>query len=201
MSKPIVRFAPSPTGRIHIGNARLALMNALFARREGGVFVLRFDDTDLARSKREYADSIEVDLAWLGIPPDVIVRQSERFELYDDAVARLRDMGRLYACYETSEELEFRRKRQLARGLPPIYDRAAMKLTPDEKVQLEAEGRRPHWRFRLDHRNDVWHDLVRGPSHGGYELPVGPDPACARTAPTSIRCPPSSTISTSGSPT
>ncbi len=80
MSKPIVRFAPSPTGRIHIGNARLALMNALFARREGGVFVLRFDDTDLARSKREYADSIEVDLAWLGIPPDVIVRQSERFE-------------------------------------------------------------------------------------------------------------------------
>ena len=165
MSKPIVRFAPSPTGRIHIGNARLALMNALFARREGGVFVLRFDDTDLARSKREYADSIEVDLAWLGIPPDVIVRQSERFELYDVAVARLRDIGRLYACYETTEELEFRRKRQLARGLPPIYDRAALKLTPDEKVQLEAEGRRPHWRFQLDHRNEVWHDLVRGPSH------------------------------------
>ncbi len=126
MSKPIVRFAPSPTGRIHIGNARLALLNALFARREGGAFVLRFDDTDLARSKREYADAIEVDLAWLGIPPDVIVRQSERFALYDDAVARLRDMGRLYACYETAEELEFRRKRQLARGLPPIYDRAAL---------------------------------------------------------------------------
>jgi glutamyl-tRNA synthetase len=165
MSKPIVRFAPSPTGRIHIGNARLALMNALFARREGGVFVLRFDDTDLARSKREYADSIEVDLDWLGIPPDVVVRQSERFEIYDDAVARLRDMGRLYACYETAEELEFRRKRQLARGLPPIYDRAALKLTPDEKVLLEAEGRRPHWRFRLDHRHEVWHDLVRGPSH------------------------------------
>lgn len=165
MSKPIVRFAPSPTGRIHIGNARPALMNALFARREGGIFVLRFDDTDLARSKREYADSIEVDLEWLGIPPDMVVRQSERFEIYDDAVARLRDMGRLYACYETAEELEFRRKRQLARGLPPIYDRAALKLTPDEKVQLEAEGRRPHWRFRLDHRNEVWHDLVRGPSH------------------------------------
>jgi glutamyl-tRNA synthetase len=165
MSKPIVRFAPSPTGRIHIGNARLALMNALFARREGGVFVLRFDDTDLSRSKREYADSIEVDLAWLGIPPDIVVRQSERFELYDDAVASLRDMGRLYACYETSEELEFRRKRQLARGLPPIYDRAALNLTADDKVKLEAEGRRPHWRFRLDHRNEVWHDLVRGPSH------------------------------------
>ncbi|WP_210485703.1 glutamate--tRNA ligase [Microvirga antarctica] len=165
MSKPVVRFAPSPTGRIHIGNARQALMNALFARREGGTFVLRFDDTDLGRSKREYADSIEVDLAWLGIPPDVVVRQSERFALYDDASARLRDMGRLYACYETAEELEFRRKRQLARGLPPVYDRAALKLSAEDRIALEAEGRRPHWRFRLEHRNEVWQDLVRGPSH------------------------------------
>ena len=102
MTKPIVRFAPSPTGLIHIGNARPALLNALFARREGGVFILRFDDTDLERSKREYADAIEVDLAWLGIPPDVVVRQSERFALYDDAAERLRDLGRLYACYETA---------------------------------------------------------------------------------------------------
>lgn len=165
MSKPIVRFAPSPTGRIHIGNARQALMNALFARREKGVFVLRFDDTDLERSKREYADSIEVDLAWLGIPPDVVVRQSERVEFYDEAAERLRDVGRLYPCYETAEELEFRRKRQLARGLPPIYDRAALKLTKEEREKLEAEGRRPHWRFRLDHRVVGWHDLVRGDAH------------------------------------
>jgi glutamyl-tRNA synthetase len=165
MSKPIVRFAPSPTGLIHIGNARQALMNALFARREGGVFVLRFDDTDLGRSKREYADATEEDLAWLGIAPNLVVRQSERFALYDDAAERLRISGRLYACYETPEELEFRRKRQLSRGLPPIYDRAALKLSAEDREKLEAEGRKPHWRFRLDHRNVVWHDLVRGPCH------------------------------------
>ena len=153
MSKPVVRFAPSPTGLIHIGNARTALLNALFARREGGTFVLRFDDTDLERSKPEYADAIERDLAWLGIPPDVVVRQSERFALYDEAAERLRTLGRLYACYETAEELEFRRKRQLARGLPPVYDRAALNLTAEERARLEAEGRRPHWRFRLDHRD------------------------------------------------
>lgn len=165
MSKPIVRFAPSPTGHIHIGNTRVALLNALFARREGGTFILRFDDTDLARSKKEYADSIETDLAWLGIPPDVVVHQSERFELYDDAAERLKDIGRLYPCYETPEELEFRRKRQLARGLPPIYDRAALKLTDEDRAELEAQGRRPHWRFRLDHEAVAWNDLVRGPAH------------------------------------
>ncbi|MCB8819982.1 glutamate--tRNA ligase [Microvirga rosea] len=165
MSKPIVRFAPSPTGHIHIGNTRVAFLNALFARREGGTFVLRFDDTDLARSKKEYADSIETDLAWLGIPPDIVVRQSERFDLYDDAAERLKAVGRLYACYETPEELEFRRKRQLARGLPPIYDRAALKLTDEDRAQLEAEGRRPHWRFRLDHETIAWDDLVRGACH------------------------------------
>ena len=135
MSKPIVRFAPSPTGHIHIGNTRVALLNALFARREGGTFILRFDDTDVARSKKEYADSIETDLRWLGIPPDVIVRQSDRFDLYDAAAERLKAVGRLYACYETQEELEFRRKRQLARGLPPIYDRAALKLTEAEREE------------------------------------------------------------------
>ncbi|WP_230531802.1 glutamate--tRNA ligase [Microvirga roseola] len=165
MSKPIVRFAPSPTGHIHIGNTRVALLNALFARREGGTFVLRLDDTDLARSKREYAESIEADLRWLGIPPDVIVRQSERFDLYDEAAERLKALGRLYPCYETPEELEFRRKRQLARGLPPTYDRAALKLSDEERQKLESEGRRPHWRFRLDHTNVAWNDLVRGECH------------------------------------
>lgn len=165
MSKPIVRFAPSPTGHIHIGNTRVALLNALFARREGGTFILRFDDTDVARSKQEYADAIEADLRWLGIPPDITVRQSDRFDLYDDAAERLKAVGRLYACYETPEELEFRRKRQLARGLPPIYDRSALKLTDEDRAKLEAEGRRPHWRFHLDHATVAWNDLVRGECH------------------------------------
>jgi glutamyl-tRNA synthetase len=164
-SKPIVRFAPSPTGLIHIGNARTALLNALLARREDGTFILRFDDTDLGRSKREYAEAIEKDLHWLGIPPEVIVRQSDRFALYDEVAQKLRISGRLYAAYETEEELEFRRKRQLARGLPPVYDRAALALTKEDRIRLEAEGRRAHWRFRLDHETVSWTDLVRGESH------------------------------------
>lgn len=159
---PVLRFAPSPTGLIHIGNARTALLNALIARREGGTFVLRLDDTDRERSREEYATAIVEDLAWLGIAPDERVRQSDRIGLYDDAAARLREAGRLYACYETADELERKRKRQLARGLPPIYDRAALALTPDERAALEAEGRRPHWRFRLEPREVVWSDLVRG---------------------------------------
>jgi glutamyl-tRNA synthetase len=163
--KPVVRFAPSPTGLIHIGNIRVALLNALYARREGGTFVLRYDDTDLARSKQEYADAIAEDLAWLGIVPDVMVRQSDRFPLYEDVAQRLRETGRLYPAYETAEELEFRRKRQLARGQPPIYDRAALKLSEEERQRFEAEGRRPHWRFRLDHKPVAWSDLVRGESH------------------------------------
>lgn len=165
MTSPRVRFAPSPTGRIHIGNARTALLNALFAREYGGAFVLRFDDTDVARSRQEYADSIVIDLAWLGIAPDETVKQSDRFALYRAAVDRLKAMGRLYPCYETAEELDRRRKRMQARGLPPIYDRAALKLTPDDRARLEAEGRKPHWRFRLDPVEVTWFDLVRGDSH------------------------------------
>ena len=160
-----VRFAPSPTGLIHIGNARTALLNALFARREGGQFILRFDDTDEERSRREFADAIEVDLRWLGIPPDLTVRQSERLEVYAAAAQRLNDAGRLYPCYETPEELERRRRLQLARGAPPIYDRAALSLSAEDRSRLEAEGRRPHWRFRLDPVQVAWDDLVRGPSH------------------------------------
>jgi glutamyl-tRNA synthetase len=157
-----VRFAPSPTGFLHIGNARPALLNALFARREGGTFVLRYDDTDLARSRPEFADAILEDLRWLGAVPDRIVRQSERFALYAAAAERLRAAGRLYPAYETAEELEYRRKRQLARGLPPVYDRAALSLAEADRARLEAEGRRPHWRFRLDPVTVTWHDLVRG---------------------------------------
>ena len=164
-TQPVVRFAPSPTGLIHIGNARTALLNWLFALRRGGRFVLRFDDTDIERSRSEYADAIEVDLNWLGIVPDAKYRQSERMAIYGSAAAKLRAMGRLYPAYETSEELDRRRKRQQALGRPPIYDRAALRLGDADRTALEAQGRRPHWRFRLDSVNVAWSDLVRGPSH------------------------------------
>jgi glutamyl-tRNA synthetase len=165
MTAPIVRFAPSPTGRIHIGNARVALFNFLFAATHHGRFVLRFDDTDLARSSNEFARAIEIDLAWLGVRPSLTVRQSERTPLYDAAAAKLKETGRLYPCYETSEELEKRRKLQQARGLPPIYDRAALKLAPADRARLEGEGRKPHWRFRLEPKAISWVDLIRGPAH------------------------------------
>lgn len=165
MPHPIVRFAPSPTGYIHIGNARTALLNFLFARKHHGQFILRFDDTDQERSKEEYMQAIEADLAWLGAVPDVVLRQSGRFALYAAAVQKLRAMGRLYPAYETAEELERKRKRQQARGLPPVYDRAALALPAEERARLEAEGRRPHWRFKLDHKTVHWNDLVRGESH------------------------------------
>ena len=160
-----VRFAPSPTGRIHIGNARTAFFNWLFAKKRLGEFVLRFDDTDLERSREEYAQGIEVDLAWLGIIPDLTVRQSQRFALYDAAAERLKSMGRLYPCYETAEELDRRRKRQIARGQPPVYDRAALNLGADERAALEAQGRKAHWRFKLESRTMHWRDLVREDSH------------------------------------
>lgn len=157
-----VRFAPSPTGRIHIGNARTALVNWLFAKGRGGAFVLRLDDTDRARSTEDYARAIADDLAWLAIAPDETVRQSDRLALYDEAAERLKRSGRLYACYETPDELERKRKRLRARGLPPIYDRAGLALSDTDRAGLEAEGRQPHWRFLLDDRTVAWDDLVRG---------------------------------------
>lgn len=165
MTSPIVRFAPSPTGRIHIGNARVALINYLFASSHHGRFILRFDDTDLARSSEEFAAAIEVDLAWLGVVPDAVFRQSQRVALYEAAAAKLRAEGRLYPCYETPEELEKRRKMQQARGLPPVYDRAALRLTDADRAGLEAAGRRPHWRFKLEPGVVEWVDLIRGPAH------------------------------------
>ena len=165
MTAPVtVRFAPSPTGYLHIGNARPALYNALFARRHGGRFVLRLDDTDQERSEERFAEAILRDVAWLGIEPDRVERQSARLAAYEAAAAKLRGSGRLYPAYETAEELDYRRKRQLARGLPPIYDRAALRLSEAERARLEGEGRKPHWRFRLDDqaRHVRWADLVRG---------------------------------------
>ena len=162
---PLVRFAPSPTGFLHIGNARPALLNALFALANGGRVLLRLDDTDRERSTDAFAEAIETDLAWLGIVPDQRARQSDRTAVYDAAAERLKALGRLYPCYETPEELERRRKRQLGRGLPPIYDRAALALTAAERAALEAEGRIPHWRFKLEPRIVAWDDLVRGTAH------------------------------------
>jgi glutamyl-tRNA synthetase len=168
-----VRFAPSPTGKIHIGNARTALFNWLYALQYGGRFILRFDDTDVARSRQEYADQIQEDLHWLGVKPDVIVHQSARFDTYDAAVAKLKTAGLLYPCWETADELERRRRLRLTRKLPPIYGREALRLTDAQKAANEAEGRKPHWRFLLPNfeaepfstrRTEVhWDDLVRGP--------------------------------------
>ncbi|CAM1648465.1 Glutamyl/glutaminyl-tRNA synthetase [Bartonella choladocola] len=168
-----VRFAPSPTGYIHIGNTRIALFNWLFAKAEQGKYVLRFDDTDIERSKQEYIDGIGIDLDWLGIKPDEIYYQSKRFDRYNDVVEKLKQQGLLYPCYETQEELERRRKIRLSRKLPPIYGRESLKLEPEEIKAFEAEGRKPHWRFKLPNfdsdpfktrRTDVhWDDVVRGP--------------------------------------
>jgi glutamyl-tRNA synthetase len=160
-----VRFAPSPTGRMHIGNARTAILNWLTARKYNGIFILRYDDTDVERSRDEFAAAILEDLRWLGIEPDRIEYQSRRFDRYAAAAERLRSLGRLYACYETPEELERRRKRQLGRGLPPVYDRAALALSDADRRRLESDGRRPHWRFRLEHRQITWDDLIRGSQH------------------------------------
>ena len=159
---PTVRFAPSPTGRIHIGNARTAVFNWLFALKNSGRFVLRFDDTDRDRSTLQFERGIASDLAWLGIVADLVVRQSERFDLYRQATDRLKETNRLYPCYETQQELELRRKRQLARGAPPIYDRSALQLSEADRQQLEDQGRRPHWRFLLEPGKVGWDDLIRG---------------------------------------
>jgi len=159
----IVRVAPSPTGYLHIGNGRAAMLNFLFARQSGGKFMLRIDDTDDTRSKSEYEKAIIEDLAWLGLNHDIFARQSERTARYNEAAEKLKSSGRLYACYETAAELDRRRKRQMAAGKPPIYDRAALALTADQRAALEAEGRQPHWRFKLSHGKIAWTDLIRGP--------------------------------------
>ena len=160
-----VRFAPSPTGRLHAGNIRTALLNWMFARKMSGDFLLRLDDTDSERSTQAFAKGIEEDLFWLGLDWAQLVRQSDRVDRYAEAVERLKASGRLYPAYETSEELELRRKRQLARGKPPIYDRAALKLTDEERERLESEGHKAHWRFKLESRDVAWDDLVRGRQH------------------------------------
>jgi glutamyl-tRNA synthetase len=157
------RFAPSPTGRLHVGNIRTALHNWLWARRNGGRFLLRIDDTDAERSREEHVAAIRADLDWLGLDHDGEARQSERYALYEEKFEALVAAGHIYPAYETGQELDLKRKVLLGRGLPPVYDRAALSLTRDQIAAYEAEGRRPHWRFRLDHGTPiVWHDLIRG---------------------------------------
>lgn len=157
-----VRFAPSPTGYLHVGNVRTALVNWLFAQKMGGHFLLRIDDTDAERSKAEYTSAIKEDLSWLGITWDSEAHQSQRFERYALAADKLRAHGRLYACYETPEELDVQRKMLASRNLPPIYNRAGLKLTDEQKQKYEAEGRRPHYRFLLNDEEVAWDDLIRG---------------------------------------
>ena len=157
-----VRFAPSPTGNLHVGNLRTALVNYLFARAAGGVFMLRIDDTDTERSTPEFEASIRADLEWMGMSWDVEDRQSARLDRYDEALRQLEAAGRAYPCYETQEELALKRKAQLSAGRPPVYDRAALKLTDAQQQAFEAEGRRPHWRFRLEDAEVAWTDMVRG---------------------------------------
>jgi len=158
-----LRFAPSPTGLLHIGNLRTALLNWMYARKHKGEFILRFDDTDHERSKKEYVDSIHRDLEWLGLKIDDVFHQLDRMDDYNNAAERLKESGRLYPCFETPRELEFKRKRLMSQGQPPIYDRAALKLSQDEIDQFLKEGRKPHWRFKLLPEKIEWDDMAHGP--------------------------------------
>lgn len=159
----VTRFAPSPTGYIHVGNLRTALFNYLIARKTGGTFILRLDDTDRERSKAEYAEAIKTDLEWLGLLWDRIERQSDRLDRYRAAAEDLKRAGRFYECFETPTELDLKRKKLLNMGRPPVYDRAALKLTDAERAKYRAEGREGYWRFLLDQNRIEWTDGILGP--------------------------------------
>jgi glutamyl-tRNA synthetase len=156
------RFAPSPTGWIHVGNLRTALMNYLIARKAGGQFILRLDDTDQERSKQEYIDGLKEDLAWLGIKYDRVEQQSKRMARYAEAAEQLKVAGRFYECFESPVELDLKRKKLLNMGKPPVYDRAALSLTEAQKTAYRAEGRQGYWRFRLDQERIEWQDGIIG---------------------------------------
>ncbi|GHT92517.1 glutamate--tRNA ligase [Alphaproteobacteria bacterium] len=169
MKKVKVRFAPSPTGYLHAGNIRIAVLNYLFAKKNNGVFVLRIDDTDVERSTLESEKLILEDLTWLGITWDEFYRQSERINRYIPTMEHLKNIGRVYPCYETKEELALKKKAQAMSGIPPVYDRASLHLSDDQKKQLESNGVKPYWRFKLDDTKSVeWNDLV----HGKISIPL-----------------------------
>lgn len=173
-----VRFAPSPTGYMHIGNTRTAIFNWLLAKKLGGRFMLRIDDTDVVRSKAEYEEALRDILVWLGLNWSEEARQSARMSRYDEVVAKLKAEGRVYPCYETAEELEIMRKKLMTKGLPPIYDRGALKLTAEQIAAYEREGRKPHYRFKLLPGMIEWNDMVRG--HCKYEAANLADPVIIR---------------------
>jgi glutamyl-tRNA synthetase len=173
-----VRFAPSPTGLLHVGNARAALANHLFARNHGGRFILRIDDTDPERSKDEYAEAIARDLRWLGLEWSDSFRQRDRLDHYAAAADRLKQSGRLYPCFESEDELRAKREQRLKRGLAPVYDRAMLSLTPAQRAQAEANGKRPYWRFRLSDAVLEWQDMVLGRRQ--VKLPTVSDPVLIR---------------------
>lgn len=172
------RFAPSPTGRLHVGNLRTALHNWMWAQKAGGRFLLRIDDTDAARSQERFVQAIRDDLAWLGIVADGEARQSTRIARYEEVLAGLAARGLVYPAFETPEELEIRRKVLLGRGLPPVYERTALALSDADRARLEAEGRRPHWRFRLRHEPIEWDDMIRG--HQRFDAATMSDPVVRR---------------------
>ncbi|MGY4394969.1 glutamyl-tRNA synthetase [Sphingomonas sp. UYAg733] len=175
----ITRFAPSPTGNLHVGNIRTALHNWLWAQKNGGQFWLRIDDTDAERSEEAFVTAIRADLDWLGLARDGEERQSARFALYEARFAALRDAGHLYPAYETAQELDLKRKIAAGRGLPPIYDRAALALSDSDRAALEADGVRPHWRFKLDHSTPIeWDDIIRG--HQRFDAATMSDPVIRR---------------------
>lgn len=178
MSPTIVRFAPSPTGFLHVGNVRTALANWLFAKKHGGQFILRLDDTDTERSTEEFAVAIQEDLKWLGLTIDQSYRQSERTQTYTNSLETLKQTGRLYPCYETAEELKLKRKQQLTQGKPPLYDRAALSLAPEQITTFEQGGRKPHWRLKLTAGSIEWDDLVRG--HLSFKAENLSDPVLVR---------------------
>ncbi len=175
----ITRFAPSPTGFLHVGNLRTALITWLYAKSNNGKFLLRIDDTDIKRSKNEYISSIKEDLKWVGIDWDVCFQQSDRIAKYENAKNNLIKAGRLYTCYETEEELALKKKSLLSRNLPPIYDRASLKLTADQKTDLESKGIKPYWRFLLNNEKISWDDKVRGNLH--FDPKNLSDPVLIRT--------------------
>ncbi|MBI0435623.1 glutamate--tRNA ligase [Roseomonas sp. KE0001] len=173
-----LRFAPSPTGYLHVGNARVAVANWLLARRHGGRFILRLDDTDIGRSKPEYATAIEEDLRWLGLDWDESFRQTDRLERYAAAAERLKASGHLYPCLESEEELRFKREQRQRQGRPPVYDRAALKMTPEQLQRALDNGKQPYWRFRLSLRTVEWQDGVLGRRQ--VKLPAISDPVLIR---------------------
>ncbi|EKE09948.1 MAG: hypothetical protein ACD_16C00099G0006 [uncultured bacterium] len=157
-----LRFAPSPTGYLHLGNVRTALINWLYARSTRGTFILRLDDTDFERSEERFAKQIQADLAWLGLTYDELIKQSDRLSIYSNTAEFLKAKGRLYPCYETPEELDLQRKLQLSSGKAPLYNRAALTLSPSQIADYESQGRKPHWRFKVEGGDIRWKDMIRG---------------------------------------